>query len=394
MIGGYANMTLKRKKWAVSLLLIFILMAVTVLMAAGISSATETNLSASGKVNSRDGAFVRARPTKASEKVTGLLNNKSVTIKGEVFVTDKKTKAGYKWYQVTSGRYAGYIRSDLIDTVKYNGTATGVVAKKVSYRLGAGDHMERVGIFDKGQELTVVLEAKAKDKSIWYKIRYGNKYYYVSSKKVNIKVEETLVQKIVRKVTDTVPIDEVVQPKSALKIAKRSAYWAKDIANDNTFHYGNGLHSHHNGCYFCGTQPTSKKKHVKQWQKTYCCNPFVTAAYAHGGNEPFMLDLCRRGKSYMAPEFRKCELFANLGHPAQADLVIGDVLCASGHVAIYIGNNKIAEACMSDDGKPGSSRWNNSITISSLTAKRYSGFRAGVFRYIGKPAETPAEPAN
>ena len=103
-------MTLKRKKWAVSLLLIFILMAVTVLMAAGISSATETNLSASGKVNSRDGAFVRARPTKASEKVTGLLNNKSVTIKGEVFVTDKKTKAGYKWYQVTSGRYAGYIR--------------------------------------------------------------------------------------------------------------------------------------------------------------------------------------------------------------------------------------------------------------------------------------------
>ena len=76
MIGGYANMTLKRKKWAVSLLLIFILMAVTVLMAAGISSATETNLSASGKVNSRDGAFVRARPTKASEKVTGLLNNK------------------------------------------------------------------------------------------------------------------------------------------------------------------------------------------------------------------------------------------------------------------------------------------------------------------------------
>ena len=75
-------------------------------------------------------------------------------------------------------------------------------------------------------------------------------------------------------------------------------------------------------------------------------------------------------------------------------VIIGDVLCASGHVAIYIGNNKIAEACMSDDGKPGSSRWNNSITISSLTAKRYSGFKAGVFRYIGKPAESSETPAN
>ena len=62
------------------------------------------------------------------------------------------------------------------------------------------------------------------------------------------------------------------------------------------------------------------------------------------------------------------------------------------HVAIYIGNNRIAEACMSDDGKPGSTRWNNSITISSLTAKRYKGFKAGVFRYIGKPQATETTP--
>ena len=392
MIGGYANMTLKRKTWAVRLSLVFLLMAITVLMATGISAATETNLGATGKVNSWDGAYVRAKATKSSDIVTGYKDNTKVDLKREVFVTGNKTGAKYKWYRITKGKKSGYIRSDLIDTVKYKTTATGKTTAKISYRAGAGTSMKKVGTFKKGQELTIVLEAKAKDKSIWYKIRYGKKYYYVSAAKIQIIEQKTVLETVVSTITGTTPPAEVVQSKAAAKIAKKSASWAKNIANDNSFHYGNGLHSHHNGCYFCGTQPKSKQKYVKQWEKTYCCNPFVTAAYAHGGKEPFMLDLCRRGKSYMAPEFKKCELFANLGHPDQADLLVGDVLCASGHVAIYIGNNRIAEACMSDDGKPGSTRWNNSITISSLTAKRYKGFKAGVFRYIGKPQATETTP--
>jgi hypothetical protein len=251
--------------------------------------------------------------------------------------------------------------------------------------------MKKAGTLKKGQEVSIVLEAVAKDKAIWYKIRYGKKYYYVLASKVKIVEKKTVLQTVVSKVTNTTEPAEVVQSKAAAKVASTSAAWAKKIANDNSFHYGNGLHAHHNGCYFCGTQPKSKQKYVKQWEKTYCCNPFVTAAYAHGGKEPFMLDLCSRGKSYMAPEFKRCDRFANIGHPAQSELKVGDLLCATAHVAIYVGNGKIAEACFSDDGKEYSAKWNSSIAVNTLTAKRYKSFKAGVFRYIGKTSSSSSQ---
>ena len=134
MIGGYANMTLKRKTWAVRLSLVFLLMAITVLMAAGISAATETNLGATGKVNSWDGAYVRAKATKSSDIVTGYKDNTKVDLKREIFVTGNKTGAKYKWYRITKGKKSGYIRSDLIDTVKYKTTATGKTTAKIIHQ--------------------------------------------------------------------------------------------------------------------------------------------------------------------------------------------------------------------------------------------------------------------
>ena len=386
-------MALKNKKLALRVSLIALFIVFVMMLAAGITAATETNLGATAKVNSWDGAFVRAKPTKASNKVTGLKDNTNIKIKGEVFVTDSKYGKLYKWYHITVGKKTGYIRSDLVDTIKYSTTSIGKTTAKVNYRKGAGVSMPRVGLFPKDQELTIVLMAKAKNNSVWYKIRYGKNYYYVSASKVKIVEKKTVLQTVVSTIQGTQDPSEVVQTKAAAKIASNSAAWARKIANDNSFHYGNGLHSHHNGCYFCGTQPKSKQKYVKQWQKTYCCNPFVTAAYAHGGNEAFMLDLCKHGKSYMAPEFKKCELFANLGHPKQADLKVGDVLCTTTHVAIYLGNNKLAEACTTDDGKPGSTSWNKSIAVNSLTTKRYKGFKS-VFRYIGKPKTATATATN
>lgn len=384
-------MTSKKVNTKARILLMSVLLVSALIFSSGISSAATPVFEAKGLVNSWDGAFVRAKATKTSKKVTGLKDNTKVKIKDEVFVTADKYGAKKKWYHITVNKKTGYIRSDLVDNIKYNKKVTVKTLAKVTYRKGAGTSMERAGAFSKGKELTAVMLATASDKTKWYKVKYGSKYYYVLSTKVKVVEKKTsIVEKVVTAVVGTPEKkpEEVVQSTAAAKVAKKAAAWAKKIANDNEFHYGNGLHSHHNGCYFCGTQPKAKKKYVVQWEKTYCCNPFVTAAYAHGGNEPFMLDLCSHGKSYMAPEFRKCDRFANLGHPAQSELKVGDILCATAHVAIYVGNGKIAEACISDDGKPGSAKWNSSIAINTLTAKRYKGFKAGVFRYIGKPSSS------
>ena len=82
--------------------------------------------------------------------------------------------------------------------------------------------------------------------------------------------------------------------------------WGTLISKDNNFNYGKGQRAHRTGCYFCGTnrdKHTSKYhgKEAKKWNtnknylsaqstaqkydKTYCCNPFVVACYAHGANE-------------------------------------------------------------------------------------------------------------
>ena len=190
----------------------------------------------------------------------------------------------------------------------------------------------------------------------------------------------------------TIPPTQVATPTQykgtlpSLKIVKSNAQviedaikWAKWIAGDNRFHYGKGKDAHHNGCYFCDTQPKSKKNSgILDYKFTYCCNPFIGAAWAHGGCIPKALDMCQHGNSWdfnKGSGYDKSSLFTNLGHPAQSTLKPGDVLCNDTHVAMYIGNGKIVEASGGDDNKRNSTKWNNSIRVTSLSALRYKGFK-------------------
>ena len=160
---------------------------------------------------------------------------------------------------------------------------------------------------------------------------------------------------------------EVRVKRTNKQVIEYAIKWAKWIASMNDFHYGHGDHAHHNGCYFCNTQG-AKKGHMKLWQYTYCCNPFVHAAWAHGGLIPKALQMCDNGKSW---DFNKgsgydaSDLFDKLGKPAQSKLKAGDVLCSDSHVALYIGNGKVVQAGHEDDNVIGSSSWNSSISVGS-----------------------------
>ena len=162
--------------------------------------------------------------------------------------------------------------------------------------------------------------------------------------------------------------------------------WACWIAGDNRFHYGHGKDAHHNGCYFCKTQPKSKKKAgIVDYERTYCCNPFVGAAWAHGGCDQAALKLCSKGTSWDFHKgcgYDKSTLFKNLGKPAKSKLKAGDVLCSDTHVALYIGGGKLVEAGGGDDNVRNSKKWNNSIRVKELTDKKYASFKR-VHRYIG-----------
>ena len=167
--------------------------------------------------------------------------------------------------------------------------------------------------------------------------------------------------------------------------------WAIAISKDNNFHYGKKPGSCHNGCYFCGTQPKVKRTSgIKGWEKTYCCNPFINAAFAHGGGEPTALKKCKSGSSWdhaANAGYNTSKLFENLGHPKKSKLVKGDVLCrhhgTKGHVALYIGDGKIVEASGGDNNKRFSESWNHSIRVRELSDSNYNKFQR-VHRYIGK----------
>ena len=168
--------------------------------------------------------------------------------------------------------------------------------------------------------------------------------------------------------------------------------WAVDIANDNSFTYGTGKRAHNYGCYFCGTNvgPNMNKKGTSKvnghsYAKTYCCNPFVTAAYAHGAGDPNILNACQHGTGvgFSAASFTKYGNWKNVGKPGYGNLQKGDVICLSAHVCIYIGDGKVAHARSEGWGS-------ESITIDNASGlykraklvMRYTGNGRGVKRVI------------
>ena len=387
---------IRKNRTALNILLIITLVALSLLASASVSNA-QSGLEAKGHVNCSVGAILRSKATTKSASLAVLQNGSVVEVKSEVFTTKKKAGATYKWYKVNTGAGEGYMRSDLIKIDSYQRMSM-KTTKKTVYRSGAGTKMKKKGTLKKNAAVTVVMEAKAKGSTaVWYRIKKGKKYYYVKKSCLKKVTSSTAATQQTKTSTTTAPSTStpkadpattVVQSAEALKVVNGACAWAVTIAGDNRFHYGLKPMSQHNGCYFCNTQTVvggRSKLGVNDYEFSYCCNPFVHAAFAHGGKEKTMLQVCQRGSSYDFHKGRGYDnspLFAKLGKPDMSKLKKGDVICFNNHVVLYLGGGKIAEAAGGDDNVPYSSKWNNSIRVCSLTAARYKK-AYGAFRYVG-----------
>lgn len=366
-----------RKK--LSLVLVFVLFVSLFAFTAPIEPKAASNFNVSGYVNSASGAVLRSKASTSGKKLAVLKKGSPLVIHKEVFTTKKKTSAKKKWYHVTSGAGSGYIRSDLVG-IKIYASANGKAKKKIKYRAGAGNSMKKKGTFKKNSSFVIVMQAKAKGSgATWYKVKKGSKYYYVKNSSLKVGSIRSGVPDIADPAVNT------VQSPEALRVVNGACAWAQMIADDNRFHYGKKPNSQHNGCYFCGTQKLTggrSKAGVLDYQFSYCCNPYVHAAYAHGGGEQTMLEVCKSGSSYWITGYPKSPLFVKLGVPNMALLKKGDVLCTNNHVMMYMGGGKIAEATGGDDNVRYSSSWNNSIRVTTLSASKYAKV-LGAYRYVG-----------
>lgn len=165
--------------------------------------------------------------------------------------------------------------------------------------------------------------------------------------------------------------------------------WAKRIAADNTFSYGDKPYTCRPGCYFCGT---NKQKKPKGYEKTYICMTFLGSAYAHGAKDPEILKVCKKGKLTMYQtntNFTKFSCWHKIGLCRDlkiTDLQPGDIVVRwsddnNGHVWMYIGGNQYVDA------RSGSNCWGaDTIAVrNGATAylKQYSSSSKNyVMRYI------------
>lgn len=160
-----------------------------------------------------------------------------------------------------------------------------------------------------------------------------------------------------------------------LKTAKTSLQtkacnFAVAIARDNSFAYGVGKRAHHYGCYFCGTNITGAKKAKKgsKWEKTYCCNPFVTAAYAHGAKVAKVLAACKKGSGGgMSPDTWTRYGFVQAKNIKYKDVKAGDIFVTENHVCMATGGGYIVEA--------GSEGWGaKSIAHKKVAKSRFDAY--------------------
>lgn len=190
--------------------------------------------------------------------------------------------------------------------------------------------------------------------------------------------------------------------------AIKACNWAVSVAKDNRFTYGAGQRAHRSGCYFCGTNtgPRKKKKEKKgephivkdskgnghTYEKTYCCNTFITAAYAHGAKDKKIHAICHAGSCCgMKPsDWKQSKNFKTVGKAKDvpfSKLKAGDVIIndkaikgASHHVWMYLGADELVEA----SGENWSAK---SISSKYGAKKKYTAYQKSntcyVMRYTG-----------
>ena len=166
------------------------LIIVAIFIAASLTSNAASVPDAKGQVNSDCGAYLRKSASTKSKELALISDDAILTIHREVFVSKKSTSASNRWYYVTADGKKGYIRADLVDNIVY-GSINGKIKSKVNVRKGAGTKMKKAGRLKKNASVTVLLKATPHKSckggsSTWYKVKSGNKTFYLSSKNVKL----------------------------------------------------------------------------------------------------------------------------------------------------------------------------------------------------------------
>ncbi len=273
---------------------------------------------------------VRDKAGEEGEVVGKLYNNSAATVEA--------TEGD--WYKITSGNVTGYVKSEFV--VRDNEE----LAKKVSRRIATVDtetlfvrtepttESDVLGMVPDQETLTVTDESE----NGWTKVSIEEGEGYVSNDYVEKSIEFVTAEskaeeeaRLAREEAERKAAAEAAERAAAEKSGKSGSSKASGSSRKTSAPSGSGGSAVANyACQFVGNPYVYGGTSLTNGAD---CSGFVMSVYAAFGVSLPHSSSAMRGVGY-----------------GVSDMQPGDILCYSGHVAIYIGNNTIVHASTPSSG--------------------------------------------
>ena len=283
------------------------------------------------------------------------------------------------WYKIQSGNVRGFVKADYVKVATKKllskvGTRIAIVdTQTLRVRQKADADAKVIELVPEGEELTVVSEAKADDG--WVKVSVEGGEGYVSVDYVTLSTEYTYAES--REEEAARLAEEEADRKAAEEAAAAAAAQSEASKSGSSSGSSSSKKSSSSSSSSSGSSSSSNRSYSApsgsngQAVANYACQ-FVGNPYVYGGSSLTNGADCSGFVMAVYAAFG-----VSLPHSSSAqrscgygvsidDIQPGDIVCYSGHVGIYVGNNTIVHASSPSTGI----KYTSPITYRTVLAVR------------------------